>query len=452
MDDATRQLIESLQQEVRRLRAANQRLGEENQLLRDRLEQAEREAARQAAPFRRPQRQKKDPSQKKRPGRSKGHKGQCRVMPERIDEVIDVPLDGCPCCGGPVTAVQVLEQVIEEIEPARVRAVKLTTYEGQCVHCGSVFSTHPLQTSRAGGAAKVQLGPRALALAVTLNKQHGLTMRKTCRVLQDLCGLKLSAGGLSQALARVAGKVRGEYAKLINQLRQSAAVNADETSWWVGGPGWWLWSFSDATTTVYRVDHSRGSDVVAQTLGEDFAGVLVSDCLSSYDPSPYRKHKCIAHHLRAIAKARDAPGQHDPTYLDQWVSLFNAVIILHRLREQFDPADFAAKRAHLQQQADQLLDQPVSQPGDLAVRNRLVKQRAHLLVCLDEPAAEPTNNRAERDLRPAVIARKLSCGNKTPRGSDTWQTLASLAATCVKRAIDLSSYLIPRLALRPAPG
>ena len=94
----------------------------------------------------------------------------------------------------------------------------------------------------------------------------------------------------------------------------------------------------------------------------------------------------------------------------------------------------------------------MSQPGDLAVRNRLVKQRAHLLVCLDEPAAEPTNNRAERDLRPAVIARKLSCGNKTPRGSDTWQTLASLAATCVKRAIDLSSYLIPRLALRPAPG
>ena len=185
-----------------------------------------------------------------------------------------------------------------------------------------------------------------------------------------------------------------------------------------------------------------------QVLGDDFRGMLVSDCLSSYDPPTCRKHKCIAHHQRAIAAARDRPGTTDMTYLDQWKSLFKAVTMLPKLRGVLGETEFAAKRDHLQKQVDELLDQPVSQPGDVAVRNRLSKQRPHLLGCLHEPAADPTNNRAERALRPAVIARKLSCGNKTPRGRDTWQTLTSLAATATQRGLNFVDYLIPRLAIQ----
>ena len=135
---------------------------------------------------------------------------------------------------------------------------------------------------------------------MTLNKYHGLTMRRTCKILRELAGLSLTAGGLSQMIDRVADRVVGDCEGLVNQIRGSPAVNADETSWWVGGPGWWLWTFTCPEITVYRVDESRGAKVVEDVLGEDFAGVLVSDCLSSYDPPTYRKHKCIAHHLRAI--------------------------------------------------------------------------------------------------------------------------------------------------------
>ena len=422
VDRAIQAVIEALREQVARLGGKLEQAQRENQRLRDRVEELERAAARQAAPFRRQPHQKKNPSQHKKPGRPKGHPGApgCRAVPGQIDQVVTVPLERCPKCGGAVGQVEALEQVIEEVVPTRPHVTKLTTHSGVCACCGDVRSTHPLQTSLGQGAAKVGLGPRALGLAALLNKHLGLMMRKTCGVLEALCGLRLTAGGLSQALDRVADKVAGDYEKLIDQLRDSDAVFGDETSWWVGGPGQWLWVFTDVDTTLYRVDESRESDVVVQVLGQDFQGMLpgdasggVSDCLSSYDPPTCRKHKCIAHHQRAIAAARDRPGTTDMTYLDEWKVLFKAVTLLPKLRSVLGEAQFTAKRDHLQKQVDALLDQPVSQPGDVAVGNRLLKQRAHLLGCLHEPAAEPTNNRAERALRPAVIARKLSCGNNT---------------------------------------
>ena len=438
----------------RLLRESLERAQEENRRLRELLEQAQREAARQAAPFRRRDDKKKDDGDKKPPGRKPGHPGHHRPVPDRVDEEHEVPLDRCPECGGEIDDVRPIEQYIEEIPPVRPRVYRIVTYEAHCPRCGEVRSTHPLQTSRGRGAAKVQLGPRALAVAAALNKVCGLTMRTTCRVLKDLLGLSLSPGGLSHAMDRIADRLCGRYEQLLEDIRGSPAVHADETSWYVGEPGWWLWTFTTPQTTVYRVDGSRGSQVVADVLGDEFAGMLVSDCLSSYDPSDYRKHKCIAHHLRAIAKAEEVPTQQDPSYLSQWKLLLKSVIVIHRLAVEgtLRPDDVADKRAALQRWADALLEMPRTQLGDVAVQNRLKKQRAHLLGCLEELAAEPTNNRAERSLRPAVIARKLSCGNKTDRGRTTWQVLASLGATCRQRGTDFIQHVAHHVRLQQLPG
>src|SRR5688500_1332110 len=130
-----------------------------------------------------------------------------------------------------------------------------------------------------------ELHGRPLATAAQLNKALGLTMRKTCSVLQQLAGLRLTCGGLSQALSRIAhkGAVAGEYRGMTTQLRAAPAVYADETSWWVGGPGVWLWVYTTPTQTYYRVEDGRGHGVVHKVLGKDYAGTLVSDCLASYD-------------------------------------------------------------------------------------------------------------------------------------------------------------------------
>ena len=451
--------VKQLRRENRRLRRENdslrgevERLRLENRQLQRQVDDARRIEARQAAPFRRDDRAKIPPERKKRPGRKAGHPGCCRAVPDHIDHTVEVPLECCPRCGGALCDRHRVEQIIEEIPPVRPHVVKLITYQARCARCGRVRSTHPLQTSLGQGVAKVQLGPRALALAALLNKVHGLTMRKTCRVLHAMSGLHLSAGGLAQAVARVAGRVKGYYQGLIQQIRGSPAVFADETSWWVGGPGWWLWTFSAADTTVYTVNDSRGSDVVTEVLGEDFAGMLVSDCLASYNPASCRKHKCIAHHLRAIKAAGKLPGNEDAGYREDWKNLFHAVITLYNLRPDIEAKQFTASRAHLEVRIDELLARPLEQSGDMRIHYRLNRQRPHLLGCLYEPAAEPTNNRAERSLRPAVIARKLSCGNKTPAGRDTWQILTSLGVTCAQRSVDFTNFLTANLHLPVVSG
>jgi transposase len=441
-------LVEQLNQEIQGLRAAvaelERRVAEltaENQALHDQLDESRRQAARQAAPFRRRDSQKVPEDRKKRPGRPKGHPGSHRSVPAQVDEHIEVPLPACPHCGGAVEAVEPIEQFIEEIPPVRPRVTHLITYRGRCPDCGEVHSTHPLKTSEATGAAGSQLGPRAQALAATLNKQHGLTMRTTCRVLDDLVGLHLSPGGLAQLVQRVAHKAETPYAALIVDIRAAAAVFVDETSWYVGAPGAWLWVFTTTTEAVYRVESSRGRDVVTGTLGEGFGGVLVSDCLSSYEKVPYRTHKCIAHHLKAISEARRRPDTAQTGYLDEWRLFFQTVIGFYRARPHMSAEEFAERRQRLEGWLDRLIATPRTGPGEVAIQNRIGKRRDSILTCLNEPAAEPTNNRAERDLRPAVIARKLSCGNKTAAGKRSFEVLRSVATSCWKRGHDAVSFI-----------
>jgi hypothetical protein len=412
--------------------------------LQQQVEELQRAAARQAAPFRRRDKKKKPPDQHKRPGRPKGHPPAFRPPPPQVDEDIEMRLDQCPDCGGPITDVQRCEQYIEDIPPVRPHVTKLTTYVGTCPCCGEVRSTHPMQVSTATGAAGTHLGARALALAAWLSKRLGMTTRSVCKVLQAMFGLKLTPGGLTQALERMADKLQPTFDTLVNELRNQSGVWADETSWWVGGPGWWLWTFTSPDLTVYHADASRGRDVVLDMLGPDFAGVLTSDCLASYEKLPYKMHKCYAHHLKAIAKAQeDQPSN----YLAELRGLLKAAIYLQAHRADLPPPEWAAKRQHLEDRANQLLLRSTPPTGAAKVANRLRKRRRWLFTFLDDPALEATNNRAERSLRPAVIARKLSCGNKTERGKQTWEILTSLAATCHQRNQDFVEFIRPMLTL-----
>jgi transposase len=442
--------------ELERLGAENAWLSEQleaktNRIveLEEALEAARRAAYRQAAPFRIPE-QKRVPAPK-RPGRKHGHPGAFRHQPDHIDEYIDVALCVCPQCGGRRFTDQAqIEQTIEDIPPIRPRVTRLTTYEATCMQCGqSVRSSHPLQMSLATGAAGIQLGPRALALAADLNKAKGLSMRKTCAILGDCFSLQLSAGGLSQALDRLASKVQSQYNAIAKELRQAPVVHSDETSWWVGGPGWWLWVFVNAQSTLYVVDQSRGRAVVTELLGTNFSGVLVSDCLATYDDATTLQQKCYAHHHKAISQAKALHPHQGEGFLAEVAALLRAAVALQTQKPQCDPQNFHALRQALERTALQLLDSPRSEPSEEAVRNRLNKQRDHLFTFLDHDGVDATNNLAERQLRPAVIARKISCGNKTPKGARTWQILASLAATCAQRATSFIAELARAAPLQP---
>jgi len=421
-----------------------------NRQLQERLEQLAREAHRQVAPFRRPESERS--LQPGRPGRKAGHVGSFRARPAHIDQEIHVPLASCPHCGRAVGQKRSLVQYIEELLPVRPHVTQLTTEAGWCAHCQQeVYSTHPLQTGRAAGAAAAQLGPRALALACDLNKAKGLSMRQTTAILSEHFGLNITAGGLAQLVQRVGRKLQPEYEQMTLELRQSAVVHADETSWWVGGPGWWLWVFATVKMTLYVVIQSRAAGVALGVLGQDFAGALVSDCLAIYDDLNPLQQKCYSHHLKAVSEALQTQGG-GSDYLLQVRALLRTAIWVKALQEPTPDPRFALCVDTLKARARALVDTPRAQAIEEKVRMRLWKQRDHLFTFLEHVQVPATNNLAERQLRPAVIARKISCGNKTQKGAQAWAVLASLAASCRQSGRSAINEISNRVLLQPVRG
>lgn len=425
-----------------------------------RFEELERRVMRGAAPFARPE--GKRSASPKRPGRKGGHEGCFRVQPPEgaVDRRVEAPLTHCPHCGEALEPEtdEVLEQTLIEAPVACPQVIRLATHRNLCRGCGGrVASTHPLQVSKASGAAGTHLGPRALALAASLNKGLGLTMRTTCRVLRDLAGIGLSPGGLSQALARMAKRLEPSYDGLLEAVKAEPVLHTDETSWWVGGSGASLWVLTNRAGTAYRVVRSRSRSEAVALLG-DYRGVLVSDCLNIYDDLTPRQHKCYAHHLKAIGEALEDSRARASPYLRELRGLLVGAMALKGEMAGLPAARVARMRRALEESATRLLGSPrtwLNAGPDAAsveekLRHRLEKQRDHLFTFLDHEAVDATNNLAERQLRPAVVGRKLSCGNKTERGARTWQVLASLAATCRQTGAAFPDFLIPRLALDPS--
>jgi transposase len=290
------------------LRAENARLRAENERLRGEVEQLRRAGKRQAAPF-----SKGDPKQD--PGRSGRRSGEDhgrhahRGVPDHVDEEIRVPLpDGCPVCGGELEFLGEADQYQEDfVVPVRSYVRRFRVGTGRCRCCGRrAQGRHPLQSSDALGAAGAQVGPHALALAAQLNKELGVPVGKVVRVLADVCGIQLTAGGLHQALARVARAAEATYGALALAVRESVAVAADETGWRVAGRRQWLWVFVGDGVTVYLIAPGRGYEQAAMVLGEEFAGVLERDGWASYRRFRDARHQtCLAHLLRRCAEMID---------------------------------------------------------------------------------------------------------------------------------------------------
>jgi transposase len=398
-----------------------------------RIEELERSSHRQSAPFRR-----KKKGGTGQPGRKPGFRGTYRRPPPQIDHEVEVPLEirTCPDCQSPLDR-RPLTQLIEEIPPIRPEVTRLTTWHATCPCCQKQWhSEHELQVSSAQGAAGVHLGPRATALATILKSHFGLPLGRVAGVLERGFGLSISRGGLSHLLHRMAKKAQPAYEELLEKIRGSRAVHADETSWYVGQPKYWLWVFTTPQYTLYHVDESRGRAVAEKILGSNFPGVLITDCAAAYAHLPYKQHKCIPHHLRRLSEFREREDTLDTTYLDTCEQFWKQVIALSQARLHMDVEEYAAEYRSLKARLEILLTQPVQQIGDRKFQTRMKNAQPHLLGCL-EHHVEASNNRAERAIRPAVIARKLSCGNKTAHGAQTWEILVSHCTTLYQQGQDL---------------
>jgi transposase len=441
--------IADLLAENKRLRAENQqlrfekaalekrvaRLEAELQALKELLENTQRRGKRQATPF-----SKGEPkAAPKTPGRKAGHPAAHRAIPEKVDRTEEAPLPPtCPDCGGAVVedAVQTQYQ-IDVPRPIPVSVTQFNLHVGHCAACGQrLQGRHPEQTSDATGAAAVQIGPNALGLAAELKHGMGIPFGKVARILSTATELEISRATLARASQRLARKCQPTYARLIVRLRQSAVVHVDETGWKIGGHSAWLWVFTNDDVSLYVIDPSRAHEVVEAILGTDYAGVLVSDCFLAYDPLTYAQSKCVGHLLRHCKELQELKSGRAVQFTRDLARLLRAASTLKARRGQYSAHGYQVACGRLEAALDRLLDRHLTDPDNARFAKTLRKQRPRLLTFLYHDAVPPTNNAAERELRPAVVVRKTGGCNRTEAGAQAHAILASVLRTCQKQGFD----------------
>jgi transposase len=416
------------------------------------LEQSRRAGKRQAAPF------SKGPprAHPKRPGRKAGHPPSHRPVPppEPIDRTIEVPLPPkCPEGHAPRDEAPVTVHDQSQIDLPEPKPV-ITRFRVPVARCPACFrrvqGRHPEPTTDALGAAAVQFGPRLLGFAADLKHRVGTPFRKCAAVLATLTGLVVSAAALVRGRQRLARRAGPSYAALIEAARQSAVQHVDETGWKIGGRSAWLGVFADAHATLYRIRHSRGHEVVVGVLGEDYDGVLVSDCFLAYDPLRFPKSKCAAHLRKRCSEVEQAKTRGAVRFSRRVAALLRRAMALKRRRGTIGDHGYAVLRGKLHAELDRLLAGTSTDPDNARLAKLLRKHRTSVLAFLDHDGVDATNNLAEREVRPAVIARKVSAGNRTETGAEAHAVLASVLRTLCRQGRPILDGLTDLL--RHGPG
>jgi transposase len=433
--------LQRLQINVQRLEKLVERLQTENEALK-------REGKRQAAPFAR----RKLVEHPKRPGRKAGQGKFSRREPpthRQVDRTKKAKLHGCPDCGGRLRDIYQHEQYVTDIpETIPLVTTRYVTYSGYCANCHKrVRSRHPEQTSQATGAAGVLVGPRAKALAADLKHRLGGSYAKVSETLNDAFGMQVSPSGWCQADQRLAETARPVYQELIEVVRRSMVVHADETGWRIGALSAWLWVFTNQEATVYAIRDNRSSEVVVEILGKQFKGILASDCFVAYDDkrlTGWLKQKCFSHLLKDLKGMQESKTGRAVRFAQQLTSLLRAALALKAEKACLDPLTFAQRAQALETQLDTLISKHrnLKDRDNLRFARRLRKHRPHLLRFLYVDGLDATNNLAERQLRPGVIIRKTNGCNRTEGGATAHSILTSVLVTCRQHNIPILDYMV----------
>ena len=419
-------LVRELQRQIAELRQENERL--------------RRSQHRQAAPFSK-QRPVQNP---KKPGRKKGqgpfrHREAPPVQPAKTVDA-DAP-SCCPFCGGPLepegveyaTTTDVPAQPQPEVTLYRVAVCR-------CTQCGK-----PVRGTAAGlaagqhGATAHRVGPGVKAAAHALHYSVGIPVRKVPGVLKELTGVTITQSALTQdALRRAQQEIGTQYQQLRAKVQHASFVHTDDTGWRVGGQMAFLMGFDTDQTTVYQIRPQHRNEEVREIIPADYAGVMISDRGKSYDAQEFQQveqQKCVAHILRNISVVVETKQGRACEFGLIAKELLQEGMALWRARHSLPADTFAEQAEKLKQEVSyHLRDRVLKDDDNQRLLNGLGTQndQGHLMRFLSAPFVEPTNNRAERILRPAVIARKVSQCSKNQQGADAFAAFASVAQTALK--------------------
>jgi transposase len=358
-------------------------------------------------------------------------------------QIVEHHLAMCPQCDLRLGGISLARsrEVIDLPPPAPVQVTQHRIFKGWCARCQKWHEAPIDLHAQVLGQGRIGLG--LSSMIAYLRTSLRLPIRQIREVLQTLHGFEVSLGEIVEVLHRISRHAQPALDDLKAQIRASPAVQADETGWREDGKNGYIWSVSTPTVRYYEYHHSRAGEVVKRLIGQEFSGVLGSDFYAGYNTHQGLHQRCWVHFLRDI---HDLKKTHpDDASLWQWAKEVKQIYERAKAAPTPDPllptTKQHAQRVALQHAFEQQLWQVCapfihSQALMRSLCERVERFLPELFVFVAYPGVPSDNNLAERSVRPLVIARKISGGTRSPKGSSTRMALASLFGTWMAQGLN----------------
>ena len=406
--------------------ALTERIGDlekENEALRSQLPGA----GNALPPFVKPNR--KERRAEERAERKKRKKSFGRRLEDPTEEIRHY-VEVCPDCGHKLSGgwEHRRHQVIE-IPQLPIRVIDHILMGRRCGYCGKVHI--PKLTVADGVIGKHRVGIRLMSLITTLSVASRIPQRIIVELLHGLYGVHISVGEISEILHKVAACGKREADRLLEEIRGSPLVNGDETGWREDGVNGYLWNFSTPSVRYYRRDQSRAGKVAKDILTEKFEGTLGCDFYCGYNWYAGPKQRCWVHYKRDLKDLREKYAS-DPG-VTRWV---DSILLVYKAAKKAAKREYSEKERHqiarMFEDRLLLLAEPYVKKKD-SPQNTLAKRieqfNGEMFTFVRYPGVPSGNNAAERAIRPAVTARKVSGGTRSKKGSETKSVLMTLFGT-----------------------
>jgi transposase len=392
-------------------------------------------------------------------GGQPGHDKQSRALvpPERVTRTHVIKPKGCRRCGGALEG--------DDPDPHRHQVVEVPKVEATV----DEYQLHALVCSRCGISTRATLppgvpsgnfGPRLQAIVAVSSGAYRMSKRGIEEMVEDFFGVPISLGSVSNLEQATSEAVEAPVQEVARAIREEPVVHADETGWFEGSKRAWLWAAITAHLALFLIRRRRNAQAAKELLGQTFQGILISDRWSAYSwVDTARRQLCWAHLLRQFRGFQ----QYGPkaSAIGRALELLTETMFhaWHRVRDGTMPrAEFQKLMTHLREYVVRHLRQggSCSVPRVAGRCREILALEPALWTFVNVEGVEPTNNAAERGVRPGVMWRNTSFGTDSPNGSRFVERILTVVTTLRLQARNVLDYVTEaceaRLQGRPPPS
>ena len=350
-----------------------------------------------------------------------GHEPHTRPVPDTVHRTVSLSLKRCPECSRALSKpVRMRERYVEDIRPPEPLNTRYLIPVYYCRHCKEQVSPKPVEV-----IPKCRFGIKIMLLTSYLRYGMLLPFNKIASLLEASYGLRVTEGCLVDALTRFADHLGPEFEKIKTEIRESPYVHKDTTSWPINGKNRVLWTFVSEKHTLLLVRDTKAQGIVYQTLGTDYKGVSITDGAKEYQYLGWAQQTCWVHLLRSTRKLETVEGK----------ALHGKVKELYHLAKSRK-----AGKSVLQAYVDDLLSIPFNERKCIVFQKRMEQNRDKLFTFMYRKGVKSDNNAAERGLRPSVVMRKITGGNRSAKGARNHEVIMSVMGTWQKQGMDFLSH------------